>query len=160
MRCSLRSIWVSVLKMLALLFVVHSVFGRVTRQRRGPRLCLGGLFSQPRCAREFEITQEGGFRAACQRVVSSNLESSCWAQACKHTHTNTYTQTHSGSLYLPLLVCSGQMAPGFWVASSCSSVQLDTFLRGDWQAVGFGIPQGRLCSEHEGRCPEREEGYI
>ena len=88
MRCSLTSIWASVLKMLAPLFVVvHSVSGAVTGHRRGPRLCLGGFFSRPRCAHKFEITQEGGFRVACQRVVSFNLESSCWAQACKHTHT-------------------------------------------------------------------------
>ena len=118
--------------------VVHHVSGAVTGHRRGHWLGLGGSFSRPRCAHKFEITQEGGFRVACQRVVSSNLESSCWAQACKHTHTHrhTHTQAPSRSLYLPLLVCSGQMALGSWVASFCTSVQLDPFFCGGWQAVG------------------------
>lgn len=159
MRYNLMSIWALISKMLALLITVHSIFGAVTRQRKGPRLSfLGGFFSQTRCAIWTWNYPRGCFRAACQWVVSSNLKSSCWAQACKHIH--TYTQTHSQSLYLPLLVCSGQMALGFWVASSCSPLQLDPFFCGDWQAVGWRIRQGCLSSEYEGHCPAREEGYI
>lgn len=46
----------------------------------------------------------GGFRDACQRVVSSNLESSCWLQACKYT--NTGTRRHSQSAYTCLSSCA------------------------------------------------------
>lgn len=88
------------------LFVVHSVSGAVTRQRRGPMLCLGGFFSQPRCAHEFKITQEG-----VSELPAKEWCPLTWRTAAGHRHastrTNTDTQTRSRSLYLPLLVCSG-----------------------------------------------------
>lgn len=132
-RYNLMSIWAFISKMLPLLTVVHSVFGTVTRQRKGPRLSWEVSSLSQDVQYEFEITQEG----------VSELPANGWcllisraAAGHRHANTHTYTQTRSQSLYLPLLVCSGQMAFGFCVASSYSPLQLDPFFCGDWQAVG------------------------
>lgn len=132
------SIWASVSKMLVLLFMVYSVFGATPQQRRGPRLCLGGFYSQPRCAHELEITQEG-----VSKLPAKERYRLIWRTAAGHKHANrdTHTNTHTQrdmplEPNLPLLVFSGQMAPGFWVASFCSPAQLEPFFCGESQAVG------------------------
>ena len=128
------SIWTFISKMLAPLIVCgsHCIWGS-DKAEKGTQVVLGGFFSQPRCACEFGITQEGVSELPAKEWCLLILRA---AAGHRHANAHTYTQTHSQSLYLPLLVCSGQMALGFWVASSCSLLQLDPFFCGDWQAVG------------------------
>lgn len=103
MRYNLMSIWIFISKILALLIVCgsHYIWGS-DKAEKGTQAVLGGFFSQPRCACEFGITQEG----------VSDLPAKEWcllisraAAGHRHANTHTYTQTHRAStcLYLSVL---------------------------------------------------------
>lgn len=86
---------------------------------KGNQAMSSSFSSHPRCAHEFEMTQEEVSEMLANEWCLFNLESSCWAQACKYTNTRARThtrQTRSGSLYLSLLVCCRQRVSGRRVA--------------------------------------------
>lgn len=133
------------------------------RQRRGREGVLG-------CAHQFSSSRirtwvwkdpGGDFRDVCQWVLSFNLESSCWAQACKYTNTLAHTCRDTPRaitcLYLSA-VDRRLLALGSFNLAAQFSLPLSSVETG--KAVGWAFRQGRLFSEYEGHCPTRKESYI
>jgi hypothetical protein len=157
MRCNLMSIWISAPKMLAMVFICGSqyIWGS-NIAKEGFKVVPGRFLPSVKMCTWIWNNPRECFRVACQRVMSSNLESSCRAQ---RTQTHKHSHRHASGAYTWLYLS----ALGRWLLACGSPYPAASPARlfcEDWQTVGWGFQQGRLSSEYEGHCPASEQCYI